>query len=143
MLKSHERRRMLYVDDAKCTGCGACIEACPSQAIALEGGLARIDQAQCAACEACVAVCPIGAIEKLGAPVSSCRPVTAVLLPKQVERAAYPALRHVAMRAAPLAPGFVAGLAWCCLQSRVLVPGPVRRRGGLGRGRRWRGDEVY
>jgi Fe-S-cluster-containing hydrogenase component 2 len=142
MLKSDEMQRMLYVDDARCTGCGACIEACPSQAIALEGGLARIDQARCTACEACVAMCPIGAIEKLEAPVSSYAPVTAVLSPKQVERAAYPALRHVAVRAAPLAPSFVAELARRWLDSQVMVRGPARRRGGLGQGRRWRGGRV-
>ena len=56
----------VWVDVARCTGCGACVEVCPAGAIRLvageTGGHAEIDQRACQGCEACVEVCPEGAI---------------------------------------------------------------------------------
>jgi len=54
--------RTVTVDGAKCTGCGNCLQACPQDAIRMNGNIAVIDQARCAACLACVAVCEAQAI---------------------------------------------------------------------------------
>jgi ferredoxin len=50
------------IDTDLCIGCGACIDRCPSGAIHLEDGKARISVEKCKKCRACVKVCPVGAI---------------------------------------------------------------------------------
>ncbi len=56
---------MAYVvDPALCTGCGACIAACPAGAITFDGDCARIDADLCTGCGTCVDECPIGAISE-------------------------------------------------------------------------------
>ena len=57
------KRQTVWVDAARCTGCGACVEVCPVGAIALVGGKARVDEETCIGCEACVDACPEGAIQ--------------------------------------------------------------------------------
>lgn len=52
----------VWVDETRCSGCGACVAACPSHAIKLVAGKARVDLSLCRGCEACVGVCPLGAI---------------------------------------------------------------------------------
>jgi len=49
------------VTTEKCTGCGACIDVCPSDAIRIEDGKAGITM-ECIDCGACPRVCPEGAI---------------------------------------------------------------------------------
>ena len=42
-----------------CMGCGACVGACPKQAITLlEGQPAAVDREKCVGCGACVRACP-------------------------------------------------------------------------------------
>ena len=47
-----------------CTQCGACVEACAEQAVALPGGQSApvIDFARCLACGQCLKVCPTGTL---------------------------------------------------------------------------------
>jgi len=50
-----------FVDKQKCTGCGICIEFCPTDAIIKKAGKAFIS-IECVECGACVAECPEEAI---------------------------------------------------------------------------------
>jgi len=52
----------MYVISERCTGCGACQEVCPRDAIRIVDGVARIAQDRCIDCQACMQVCPVGAI---------------------------------------------------------------------------------
>jgi len=45
-----------------CLGFGDCKGVCPSDAICVENGLARIDPRRCSGCAVCVKVCPTGVI---------------------------------------------------------------------------------
>ena len=45
-----------------CLGLGSCVEACPFDAIRMEGGLPRINPDKCVACGKCVSACPRGII---------------------------------------------------------------------------------
>ena len=52
-----------FVDQEKCTGCGACVDACPVEAITMEdGGKAKVNPDTCIDCGACVSECPVEAI---------------------------------------------------------------------------------
>jgi Fe-S-cluster-containing hydrogenase component 2 len=50
------------VDMDLCTGCGACVEACPVDAITIEDGKARINAVTCVECGVCEDECPADAI---------------------------------------------------------------------------------
>ncbi len=50
------------VDMEKCTGCEACVDACPVEAIAMDDGKAKISD-ECVDCGQCVDECPVEAIE--------------------------------------------------------------------------------
>ena len=50
------------VDNNKCTGCGACVEICPVNAVKIENKRAVIDDKECVECGACINECPNEAI---------------------------------------------------------------------------------
>jgi Fe-S-cluster-containing hydrogenase component 2 len=49
------------VDQEKCEGCEACVPACPTNAIAMTDGKAKISD-ECVDCGTCVDACPVQAI---------------------------------------------------------------------------------
>ena len=56
-------RETVWIDVGRCTGCGECVEVCPTAAIALVDSKARIDEETCTGCQACVHACPEDAIQ--------------------------------------------------------------------------------
>jgi len=50
------------LDADRCTGCGRCLDVCPSGVLALEGGTITLRRDGCFGCDHCAAVCPAGAI---------------------------------------------------------------------------------
>jgi ferredoxin len=58
------RRVEIQIDPCECTGCGSCVDVCPSEAIRLVDGKALIYQEVCNGCGDCVAVCPSQAISR-------------------------------------------------------------------------------
>jgi Fe-S-cluster-containing hydrogenase component 2 len=85
------KRQTVWVDAARCTGCGACVAMCPVGAMALVGGKARVDEETCIGCEACVDACPESAIQPVAqgeiVPVPE-RPVPAVRQPSPLAETA-------------------------------------------------------
>lgn len=50
------------VDKAICSACGACVDACPSEAIEMQDNKACVDPNSCVDCGVCVDECPLEAI---------------------------------------------------------------------------------
>jgi NAD-dependent dihydropyrimidine dehydrogenase PreA subunit len=108
-------REAVWIDVARCTGCGECVSICPVAAIALADGKARIDEATCTGCGACVRACPEGAIQPV---------VQGELMAPEKQRP------PVTRRPQPLAQGAVAGLAVAALGALMRVGGAIARAVG-------------
>ncbi len=54
MAKLHSVR----LNEAKCVGCTNCIKKCPTEAIRVRDGKARIAEERCIDCGECIRVCP-------------------------------------------------------------------------------------
>jgi len=68
---------VVYVDEVRCTGCGLCTDVCvcPTGALSMVDGVAKVEQSLCRECEACRFVCPNGAILALREPAGAEKPV--------------------------------------------------------------------
>ena len=51
------------IDKEKCTGCGACVDACPVDALKMVDEKSVVDPETCIDCGTCVDECPVDAIE--------------------------------------------------------------------------------
>jgi NAD-dependent dihydropyrimidine dehydrogenase PreA subunit len=57
------KRKIITIDETKCTGCGQCIPDCPEGALQLIDGKARlVSDLFCDGLGACIGTCPEGAI---------------------------------------------------------------------------------
>ena len=56
------RTMAVTIDKEKCTGCGACVDACPVDALELADDKAKVDPETCIDCGTCVDECPVEAI---------------------------------------------------------------------------------
>lgn len=64
---AREMLKKVVIDSNKCVGCGACIAACPEQAIRMKPGwLSHVLQEKCVGCGTCVALCHRGAPQLVG-----------------------------------------------------------------------------
>jgi NAD-dependent dihydropyrimidine dehydrogenase PreA subunit len=50
------------VNKEECTACESCVDACPEEAISMDGEVAVVDQETCSDCGSCVDACPVEAI---------------------------------------------------------------------------------
>ncbi len=52
----------LKINEQTCIGCTHCIKACPTEALRVKGGKARLIRERCVDCGECMRVCPVSAI---------------------------------------------------------------------------------
>ena len=72
----------LYVDNAKCTKCGACAAVCPGSLIVMgEKGPEERGMRACLACGHCVAACPVAALDNVRAPLAGQVPLKGYVPP--------------------------------------------------------------
>ena len=57
------KRKIVKIDEEKCTGCGLCVSPCAEGAIAMVGGKAKVLREElCDGAGFCLGVCPEGAL---------------------------------------------------------------------------------
>ena len=52
---------MVKINRDVCTGCGGCIDLCPTIAISMVDDKVQVDNELCTECKICVKVCPVNA----------------------------------------------------------------------------------
>lgn len=57
------------LDEALCKGCTVCIKGCPTEAIRVQKGRARITDVRCIDCGECIRTCPSGAKKAISDPL--------------------------------------------------------------------------
>lgn len=57
--------KVLLIEATKCSGCRLCEKYCPTGAIRVSKGKARIDYFKCNNCYGCTSICPNHAIKKI------------------------------------------------------------------------------
>ncbi|MBC3805354.1 4Fe-4S dicluster domain-containing protein [Acetobacterium fimetarium] len=63
----------VYLDEEKCLGCTTCLKNCPTGAIRVRGGKARINESKCIDCGECIRICPHQAKKAKTDPLSMIR----------------------------------------------------------------------
>ncbi len=88
-----EQRSSAYVrfDETRCTGCAACLRACPTKAIRIRGNKSIHLVEQCIGCGACIRNCPAGAVSAaVGRPEEIGKDHVAIALVSPVLYAQFP-----------------------------------------------------
>ncbi len=60
--KKKEYYHSVYLETDKCVGCTKCVRICPTEAIRVREGKAKIDSTRCIDCGECINTCPVNAI---------------------------------------------------------------------------------
>jgi len=75
VIRANTEQGYWEIDEALCDGCGACIDACPFEAILLHPAGYAIKCDTCAGNPQCVASCPSGALSWLQGVIDGCSPI--------------------------------------------------------------------
>lgn len=57
--------RYIRFEKKRCTGCGACLKGCPTEAIRIRNGMSVRLEGRCIGCGECIRTCPVGAVNPL------------------------------------------------------------------------------
>jgi len=87
------------IDAEKCTGCGQCVEICPSGTLSLQGGKAAVTGDLSLSCGHCAAVCPAGAITVEAIDPEASRYATFKADPRRVPEGQFDTARLVGLMA--------------------------------------------
>jgi len=69
--ESQELKPEMGLYEEKCTGCGACVDICPSRAAVLTNqNIVAVDRKLCTACGVCESLCPASARKIIGTQIS-------------------------------------------------------------------------
>ncbi|MDY0212179.1 MAG: ATP-binding protein [Desulfuromonadaceae bacterium] len=68
---TEQTRPVPLIDQQRCTACGACVELCQFNAIAVARGLAMVFTELCHSCGGCRRICPEGAISDKEVPIGT------------------------------------------------------------------------
>ncbi|MGD1995359.1 MAG: 4Fe-4S binding protein [Anaerolineae bacterium] len=75
------------VDAEICSGCGACVERCPFEALSVPEEICRVDHARCLGCGVCASSCPTGALGLERLPAAEVTPPPANIQEWALQRA--------------------------------------------------------